>query len=445
MSFSAPRHLLEKASIKITQIMGLAFSGIRFHDLEKAFKSAAKDLGYENIEDCINWFLEETQSQRVTEVLAAYLTIGETYFLRENRHYEVLEQIILPEILQDTNRGKRSIRFWSAGCATGEEAYSIAITLHRMGYLLRDWDVSILATDINLLSLDKAMKGIYSRWSFRNEPDWLIKNYFKCMNDGRYEIIPEIKRMVNFEYLNLADGGYPSLLNGTNALDVIFCRNVLMYFSPERVYDTLERFHQCLVDDGVMVVSACETSNLSSSKFTAVNYPDAILYRKKRPVITLVEPLLSPCHLPHLAPNKNKQPILTPSDNIEAKVLLCRALANEGRLDEALELSEQILVVDKLNVDYHYLHAMILLEQDEKESAQVALRKILFLDNKFVFAYFMLGNISRQLGENGEAKKHFQNAVNILKCCPSDEEVPNSEGLQAGKLSEMIQIAIDSL
>ncbi len=448
MSVSVKRSVLEAVSVHVAEKMGLNFSGTRLKDLESALIKAAKDLEFETVEDCIDWVLKAPQSRDKTEVLATYLTVGETYFFREKRHFEVLEQIILPEIVHSAQRKRKCLRLWSAGCATGEEAYSIAITLHRMRYLLKGWDVSILATDINLVALQKAIKGVYSNWSFRNEPTWLKKNYFKVTDDGKYEVIPEIRKMVTFGYLNLAEDLYPSILNGTNTLDVIFCRNVLMYFSPERIHETLERFHTCLVEEGLIIVSACETPNLSLSNFSAVNYPDAIFYRKEKALVA--DKLILPEKLPTLElrrplnPEK-KMALLMPEVDREVMVSLCRTFANEGRLDEALELSEQILANDKLNANQHYLHAVILLEQDKKKEAIASLHKTLFLDNSSVMAYFMLGNIAMQWGQHKEARKYFQNAVSILAGYTADAEVPNSEGLQAAKLAEMIRSVIDAL
>lgn len=464
MSSSIHEPLLEKASTFIAGKMGLYFPEERLKDLERAFIRAAKELGFASTDDCIFWFLKEPLTREKTEILAGFITIGETYFFRENQCFEVLEQNILPEMMREGRQHPKRLRIWSAGCATGEEPYSIAIMLHRMKHMLEGWEVFILATDINMQALQRAMKGVYSAWSFRNAPDWLRKNYFNEVEEGRYELIPEIRRMVNFSYLNLAENLYPSLLNETNALDIIFCRNVLMYFTPERIKETLERFSHCLLDKGWMIVSSCETSNLLTSDFSAVYYPNVILYRKTMPHIhemdRRVEPIKKPAPLSSLKPQPavgtaaaaKQLPVLAPVPLVfkEAVALqsardLCRICANEGRLDEALRLSEQAIALDKLNAGNHYMRAMILLEQDKKEEAAAALRNALYLDHDYAAVHFMLGSIARQSGQNREAKKHFQNALAVLDRSAPESEVPDSEGLQAGKLAEMIRITISTL
>lgn len=493
MSASVQELLLEEASAVIAEKMGVYFPRQRLKDLERAFSRAAKELGYTSLEACLGWFLEEPLTREKTDTLAGFITVGETYFFRESQCFEVLEQEILPELVRKRRRGAKRLRIWSAGCATGEEPYSIAIMLHRMQHLLKDWEISILATDINMQALQRAMKGEYSPWSFRNTPDWLRKNYFRPSADGRLAVIPEIRRMVNFTYLNLAEDLYPSVLNETNALDIIFCRNVLMYFSPERIRETLERFNHCLLDEGWMIVSSCETSNLLSSSFSAVYYPDIILYRKMghRPATERSReslPVLPPLPMPMARPVPEKAPAIvtqaprkapapmapenTPSlqearklcsigqyraaeehtrallqrneHDGEALVLLCRIYANEGRLEDALRLAERALAQDKLNAGNYYLHAMILLEQDKKDEAAASLKRALYLNHNHASAHFMLGTLARATGQPAEAKKHLHNALSILEKSDPQEAVEDSEGLQAGKLAEMIRITLNN-
>jgi len=115
------------------------------------------------------------------------------------------------------------------------------------------------------LILRKAMAGVYGKWSFRNAPPWLIEGYFTCKKDGVFEILPEIRKMVTFAYLNLAQDTYPSPLNNTNAMDIIFCRNVLMYFAPERARQVGDSLFRSLVDGGWLMVGASELSSIFSA------------------------------------------------------------------------------------------------------------------------------------------------------------------------------------
>ncbi len=109
---------------------------------------------------------------------------------------------------------------------------------------LEDWKISILATDLNTRSLYRASEGIYTDWSFRDTPPWVKSKYFKAAPGGRWAINPAIKKMVTFAYLNLIEDVYLSLLNSTNALDVILCRNVLMYLTPEAMKKVIHQFYK---------------------------------------------------------------------------------------------------------------------------------------------------------------------------------------------------------
>jgi chemotaxis protein methyltransferase CheR len=260
--------------------MGLSFPKERGLDLLKGVQSAAREFGFEDPEACIRWLMSSPLKKHQIETLACQFTVGETYFFREPRMFEALENHIFPQLIRSRWESDKRIRFWSAGCCTGEEPYSIAILISRMIPDLKNWNISILATDINPIFLQRASEGVYREWSFRGTPYWLKENYFRVNSEGNYEIIPLIKKMVKFQYLNLVEDVYPSLFNDTNAMDFIFCRNVLMYFTQNHVAKAIERFLQCLMDKGWLIVGSSETSHVFFPNFTACNFPGAILYHK---------------------------------------------------------------------------------------------------------------------------------------------------------------------
>jgi chemotaxis protein methyltransferase CheR len=250
MSDNISPHILSDISKFIASHMGLHFPKTRWDGLERGIESAARDFGYTDIEEFIRWLRVSPLTRRHIEILASHLTVGETYFFREKESLDALKQNILPELISSRQDNEKRLRIWSAGCSTGEEAYSIAILLSEMIADLKGWNITILATDINPRVLKKASEGVYTEWSFRNTPTLLKQRYFKMTKQGRYEILPQIKKMVMFEYLNLAEDVYPSLFNNTNAMDLIFCRNVLMYFSGKRAKKVVKGFYNCLVNNG---------------------------------------------------------------------------------------------------------------------------------------------------------------------------------------------------
>jgi chemotaxis protein methyltransferase CheR len=449
--------------------------------------AAMIDFGFEDVGEFIEWLLSSSPTQRQIEILASHLTVGETYFFRERRAFEIMEQSILPGLVDARRRTEKRLRFWSAGCSTGEEPYSIAILLNQLIPDLKDWNITILATDINTAALQKAGEGIYSDWSFRDTPPFFKDKYFERVNGNRYLLLPDIRKMVTFSYLNLSQDVYPALQNNTNAMDFIFCRNVLMYFSPEHVKRAAERFYRSLVDGGWLIVSPVETSQIHYASFATVRIQDSTFYKKdtrkikpERLIAQYVEKGIIPFPLkkvkhrksekpshtaPYDAPGKPKQSVLTPleeaailyqrgfyreaeerlrvlifngSSSQEMLVLFTKILANQGKLEDALHWCEKAVSADKCNPHLHYLLAVILEEQKKVEEARTSLKKALYLDHNFVLAHFALANLSLRRGKIAEARKHFGNTTEILSKYKPDEIFPESEGITAGRLSEMI-------
>src|SRR3990172_1428696 len=152
--------------------------------------------------------------------------------------------------------------------------------LHQAIPDLADWHVTILATDINARFIRKAVAGSYGEWSFRDAPIGFKEGYFSRTDDGHYAIRPEIKKLVTFEHVNLVEDVYPSLATNTNAMDVIFCRNVLMYFTPEQTRKVIGNLHHALMEGGWLAVSPSEASQALFMQFVTLNCPGVILYQK---------------------------------------------------------------------------------------------------------------------------------------------------------------------
>jgi len=142
--------------------MGLHFSGHKKKSLLKGVELSAEQLSYSSMDSFVDYLLVNKWNKKIIETLAAELTIGETYFFRHRKIFDMVEQYIIPEKSKD-----KKLKFWSAACSTGEEPYSIAVTLDRMIPDINKWDIKILATDINKESLKKAKHGVYRNWSFR--------------------------------------------------------------------------------------------------------------------------------------------------------------------------------------------------------------------------------------------------------------------------------------
>ena len=484
MPIALPDTLLSRLSDFLELQIGLHFPRERWRDLERGIAVASRESGYKEAQAYIHWLLAAPLTRTQIEMLASHLTVGETYFFREKRSLDILEQQILPELLRARGETEKHLRIWSAGCCSGEEPYSIAMLLDRLIPDFEKWNVTILATDINPRFLRKAAQGVYGEWSFRDTPAWLRERYFTKRQDGRFEIQPRIRRMVTFSYLNLAEDASPSLVNSTNAMDVIFCRNVLMYFAQERARKVVDKLHRSLIEGGWLITSPVETSTVLFSAFTAVEFPGAFLYRRMAAggprTVAVRHPVpwyqgdweAAAPHAP--APAAPSEPaafsvalsafapeVLHEAGSLQATEAegadsrehderemprhKARACANEGRLAEAIEWCEKAIAADKLNPAHYYLLAAICQEQGQSEAAQRSLGRALYLEPDFALAHFALGNLCLSGGRQREARRHFGNALSLLRACPADALLPESDGLSAGRLVEIIASAQASL
>jgi len=489
-SQSVSETLMQALSDYLTRRVGLHFAKKSWKDLLSKVNGAMTDFGFDRIDEFISWLLSSSPSQHQIEILASHLTVGETYFFRERKAFEILEQFLLPNLITSRRETEKRIRFWSAGCSTGEEAYSLAILLDKVIPDLKDWKVTILATDINTGAIRKGEEAIYSNWSFRDTPQWFKDRYFEKVDVSHHRLRFSIREMVTFSYLNLSEDLYPALQNNTNAMDFIFCRNVLMYFSPEQTKLTVERFHRSLINGGCLIVSPIETTLLTDSPFVMVRSNDSIYYKKdiyktktsSKDVKRIEEsegtlPLISPTHVkrrraekpsrstgPHvlIQPEKREQSPYEEAASLyengfyleaeeklrnsfsmgngkqQSRVLFAKVLANQGKLDEACDFCEEVLSSDKSNAYMHYLLATILEEQQRSDEARISLKKALYLDRNFILAHFALANLALRSGKTIEARKHFDNVMEILSIYKPDDIIPESEGITAGRLAEII-------
>jgi chemotaxis protein methyltransferase CheR len=440
--------LLGRFSSFVADRTGLFFPGERSGTIRKCIISASREFGFKDPETCINWFLSSGASKSAVEILASHLTVGETYFFRESKTFSFLSDHILNDLIYSRRKKEKYLRIWSAGCCTGEEPYSVAILLSTLIPDIKDWNIHILATDINPGFLKKAASGTYGDWSFRDSPPWVKEIYFTTTKHGRFEIIPDIRRMVCFNYHNLAEDSYPSLINNTNAMDLILCRNVLMYFSPEKQRKVIKNLHDCLVDDGFLVVGSCEASSELFSGFDKEFFEGGVFYKKgSSKTIFHYEPvsigddflpaLQSVSALPvHI---EKPQTEIQGNDNEAKKMLICaREEANQGNLSDACGLCEKAIASDRLDPASYYLLAIIKQEQGKPDEAASLLNKTIYLDQNFVLAHFSLGNLYKQKGNQKTAKKHFANEVSILNTYAHEEILPESDGIAAGRLREII-------
>ncbi|MFO7890298.1 MAG: CheR family methyltransferase [bacterium] len=520
MSKRIPNSLLAELSDYIRKQMGLHYPKEKWLDLLKSIREASLDFGFDDVEACINWLISSPLKKNQIEILAKKLTIGETYFLREQKTINALEKKVLPDLIEKKrNCNEKFMKIWSAGCCTGEEPYTIAIILSRLIPDYKDWSIRIYGTDINPDYLQRASVGIYRPWSFRGTPYWLKNKYFNRVGDNLYEIKSSIKEMVCFSYLNLMNGSYPSENSNFFNMDIIFCRNVLMYFMSKSAKEIGEKFYQTLHNDGWLVVGASETSHILFPDYISVTFPGAILYRKDSNFgfddsdITT----FAPQKLKHTVTENNisfdsatigkddillnddKQNVLKsvlednpldkivysksevipedkdvveedtiydkaikyynkgnyiysiemlkkfPEDKKNAKVLMLisKNYANLGDIENALEWCELSLKKEQLDPTYHYFHGIILQEKGKFKEAKESLKRAIYLNPDFVISHYMMGNINRHEGKIKESNKYYENVLSLLKQYKNEDILPETEGITAGRLRELVDFVKD--
>jgi chemotaxis protein methyltransferase CheR len=213
------------------------------------------------------------------------ITIGETYMFRSTPQLDALRNVILPQIQQTKAAiGLKNLRFWSAGCSTGEEPYTLAMfLLEQADKLLAGWTFDILATDLNENSLATASAGIYGDYALRNTPELLRKKYFKPYDDKRLQVTDQLKSLIRFERVNLFDDGKMTFLKG---MDVIFCCNVLIYFDLSSKRKVVQHFFSNLLPGGYLFLGHAESLYQVDDKFHLVHFPGAIGYWKPLPGYT---------------------------------------------------------------------------------------------------------------------------------------------------------------
>jgi chemotaxis protein methyltransferase CheR len=264
-------------------------TGIHFDDSrERFFSTRVKEhLSAKNIDRGIDLLRLMRKSNIEYEALLERLLTQETSFFRYSGVYEAFEKRVLPELhVKKFWKNPRTLRIWSAGCSTGEEPYSIAITISDSLTFADAWNVEILATDIGRLSLKHAENGVYSGRSLASVSPTQLAAHFSPAPGG-HQIRPRLRKLVSFAPVNLASAVY------VGRMDVIFCMNVLIYFSEERRRSLVQRFYDTLEPGGYLFLGHSESISKMPVKFQAIVLNDCILYRKPTPEESLKAELVT--------------------------------------------------------------------------------------------------------------------------------------------------------
>jgi len=255
---------------------GIYFQDTKKYVLESRLSRRLEELNFDSYDQYLLFLTAGPYQMDEFQEMFNRITINETSFFRNEPQLEIFEKQILPDLMNARN-DKKQIRIWSAACSSGEEPYTLAIQIHRsMGVRLSDWKIEILGTDISEKVLITAQSGRYTHYSIRSVNPMVLQRYFK--QDGSYyQLDPTIMSMVHFEKLNLKDG---IAARRFGKWDVIFCRNVLIYFDDIMREHCAKLFYDQLENDGTLFIGHSETLRNVKVPFEQLSVSQAFAYEK---------------------------------------------------------------------------------------------------------------------------------------------------------------------
>ena len=422
------------------------------------------------------------KNDREWKKLVSFLTVGESYFFRDSDQFTLLRDQILPELISRHQR-QRSLNIWSAGCSTGEEAYSLAMVIDELLPERQDWKIAILGTDINEEAIEKAKSGVFGAWSFRRVSPDVKKRYFSPISQG-WQLDERIRLMVDFRVENLLDT-HSGLGHAKTPMDLIVCRNVFIYFNREAITRALNTLCRVLGEEGYLVTGHGELLGQSpvGKGLRVIVHPESVLYQKmsrvqaasrqhlfearvQRPPLPVSRPFhrarrpftASPAQRPkpvadrtnpnagsvlespfrdgqYLAVIETGQRLIKEDPrNFEAYSFMARSYANLGLYEEATEMCRKMLELHAESVIAYLLLAHIAEARENYEEAKKLLKKVIYLEPKYVAAYIELSGIYDREHDNLRAETMRRSALELLKSLPTDAMIQPYEEVTAKEL-----------
>jgi len=255
---------------------GIRFESTKHYFVDKRIVERMKQTGKTDFKTYFSFVRFQASGEELQHLINS-MTVNETYFYREEYQFQCLVESVLTEVVNHKQKLTKPIRIWSVPSSTGEEPYSIAIYLIENWSMIEDVDIEIMASDIDSHVLDKCNKGIYSERSIQKLPMRLLKKYFIKRNDGSFQICNDLRGAITFTQVNLSDSVHCKKIRG---IDIIFCRNLLIYFDDESRRQAAEVFFDALNPGGFIFLGHSESMSRISPLFKVKKFPRAIAYQK---------------------------------------------------------------------------------------------------------------------------------------------------------------------
>ena len=417
---------------------------VREQDIEALTRwtdERVRTLALPGIEQYCALLVEDSATgRREREVLTVQFTTGESYFFRDAGQFDLLAAKILPELIE-RRTSERSLRIWSAGCAAGEEAYSIAMLVDELTPRLAGWQMLILGTDINSDALEKARRGEYRDWSFRTLDDKRKQRYFQRRGD-QWRIDPRLREMVTFRSGDLLRDRFPDAQAGLSDFDLILCRNVFIYLDTQAVARITAKFSATLADGGYLVTGHSELFGhditplrvrlfAQSAVFQKTAQPPAesglgeALAKVPMPAIAAWPPLLGTERQVPRAEHRaiTSVPAGVSTEDYDRLMQAAWRHADRGMPDIAEQDCRKAIVLAAFDPRPYYLLAQLAQERGDPMQAKTLLKKVIYLDPSFIAAYLELGDLHAQAGEHDRARRMYETARTALGKLPAQAAV----------------------
>lgn len=441
----------------ISDNAGLFLDDSKLDTLRTALLARTTALNLKDYREYYRFISFNPRGEEEFKELMNLLTVGETYFFRDVRHFEILEKYTLPDLIKyKKDRGDNSIRIWSAGCSTGEEPYSVAMFLLQHLAIPSLWDIEILATDVSTQALRKAREGIYTKWSLRAIDRKYSQKHFTPV-ENKYRLNDDVKQMIRFEYFNLIREPYPLTRMG-NYWDIILCKNVTIYFKIDSTKRVIHNFYQSLRDGGSLFIGMAESLFQISDEFNLIEHDGCFLYKKlasqekptefkreiKIPVIKKIVAEDAEVSFKHAKEHfKAKhydraivelgKVIRLKPQHADARLMLADIYANEERYSEAEEECRKVIEINSLLPTAHCLFGVVLGKQKRTTEAISELKKAIYLDQNMALAHLHLANLYYDNKEYNHSAREFKNVLKIM-----EKELDTEIGLSDGGFSQEV-------
>ncbi len=469
--FELPAPDFERFSRLVRQASGIYFSKNKAEVLRSALAQRAGIVGASDLGKYYD-FVNSIRGGGELVRLLEHLSVQETQFFRNRPHFEALRKYIIPELAR-SKEDERRLRFWCAGCSTGEEPYSVAMTVLDILPDPGSWSIRILGTDLNEVALRRAARGWYPEQKLACVDRQHLRRYFEPEKDG-YRLGDDVRRLIRFRRHNLVKDPLP--VESLGGCDAVFCRNVIIYFTHDTAKFVIERFFDVINPGGYLFLGHSETLWKMSTMYSLVEIGDAFIYRKPSPGQGsrrfIPDRRLRRAGLPpgvehdrRLAgrdrrrdsqagrpePERQEQPqerrqedepAPPSSQKVKEKA---RQYISRGEFGKAVSLINQALAPAAADAETYFLLGLAHEKANEPEAAREDFRRALFLDANLSLAYFHLASVLEQAGELKSAIREYRNAGRSFEKNPPGAWETELEAFDARSLVNLCRRKIETL